>query len=166
MLVVVVVIGWISGYWLLCYFDVWYYMVGYVVGVVVVLWLVWSWMGSCYVCFVQFVCGLCVVLVYVCVLCVGCELCYVGYNLLGGWMVLLLWGVVVVLLFSGWFYIIDWLWGYEWLLDLYVVLVWGFVVFVFGYVGGVVVMSWWYCENFVVVMFGGFKCVLQYDDIG
>jgi cytochrome b len=157
--------AWISGHRPPHDFDAWHHIAGYVAATVVVLRLIWGFIGSRHARLAQFVRGPRAVLAYARALRANREPRHLGHNPLGGWMVLALWATTAALSLSGWLYTTDWLWGYEWLSDLHAWLAWGILTLVIGHLGGVVVTSWRHRENLVAAMFSGDKRAPVGDDI-
>ncbi|MBI3350744.1 MAG: cytochrome b/b6 domain-containing protein [Burkholderiales bacterium] len=155
----------ISGHWPPSHFDAVHHTAGYVAGAAVALRLAWGFAGGRYARLAQFVRSPRAVLAYARAMRAGHEPRYIGHNPLGGWMVLLLWGVAFAVSATGWLYTTDWLWGYEWLSDLHAALAWLIATLVIGHLGGVVMASWRHRENLVGAMFSGRKRVPEAGDI-
>lgn len=156
------------GYWLMVggFIVVWligdseifclvYVIVGVIVFGVVIFCLFWGFIGSCYVCFVDFVCGLIVVKDYLVSLFKLELVYYVGYNLVGGWVIVLLFGFGILIGLVGWVIYND-IGGY-FVEELYEGLVMVMLMVVFVYVVGVFFGSLLYGENLVCVMLIGYK---------
>lgn len=149
----------VVGVWLIVEVDGWcvvYISFGFMLVGVMVLCFIWGLVGSGLVCFMNFLCGLVVVVVYLCELLVGCVGLYVGYNFVGGWVVLVLLGIGLLVVGSGW---LVWIGGEVWE-EVYEVLVNGLLLLVGVYIVVVFVISWFSCDWFVLVMLIGCKVVL------
>lgn len=165
LLVAAVVTAWTSGHWSTRFFDEIHHNAGYVVLGVVVLRLLWGFVGSRHARFTDFLRGPRVTWAYARDLRAGRERRYLGHNPLGAWMVLALLSVAAALVVTGMLYISDWLWGYEWLEQLHAALAWLLLALVAGHLAGVVFTSWRHRENLVVAMFSGRKRAAEGDDI-
>lgn len=130
---------------------------GYIALAVVAIRVIWGFCGSHYARFSQFVCGKREVLHYAGQLQAGNEPRYIGHNPLGGWMVLLLLGLVASLGLTGCLYTTDYFWGMAWLDWLHQALAWALLVFVALHLTGVIFTSLRHGENLVLAMFSGRK---------
>ncbi|MFI5445415.1 cytochrome b/b6 domain-containing protein [Polaromonas sp. UC242_47] len=130
---------------------------GYIALAVVAIRVIWGFCGSHYARFSQFVCGKGEVLHYADQLRTGKEPRYIGHNPLGGWMVLLLLGLVASLGLTGWLYTTDYFWGMAWLDTLHHALAWALLVLIALHLAGVAFTSLRHRENLVAAMFSGRK---------
>lgn len=138
---------------------------GYVALAVVVLRLVWGFVGSRPARFVHFVRSPNAVRHYALQLKSRSEPRYVGHNPLGGWMVLLLLAVVGALGITGWLYTTDYFWGTAWLDQLHGALAWTLLVLIAGHLGGVLLTSYRHGENLVSAMINGRKPAAAPGDV-
>ena len=130
---------------------------GYIALAVVAIRVVWGFCGGRHARFSQFVRGRREVLHYAGQLRAGNEPRYIGHNPLGGWMVLLLLGMVASLGLTGWLYTTDYFWGMAWLDQLHNALAWALLVLVALHLAGVAFTSLRHRENLAAAMFSGHK---------
>ncbi|MDW5441953.1 cytochrome b/b6 domain-containing protein [Polaromonas sp. SM01] len=130
---------------------------GYIALAIVAIRVIWGFSGSRYARFSQFVRGKREVLHYAGRLRTGNEPRCIGHNPLGGWMVLLLLGLVASLGLTGWLYTTDYFWGMAWLDMLHHALAWALLVLVALHLAGVVFTSLRHGENLIAAMFSGRK---------
>lgn len=154
-LVAAVVMAWISTLGL--GFAKIHEPVGYVAVGLVAARVAWGFVGSRYARFSQFVRDHRQLRRYAAQLQSRQESRYLGHNPLGGWMVLVLLGVVAGLGLTGWLYTTDYFWGMAWLDVLHQLLAWLLLVLVVLHVAGVVFTSLRHRENLVAAMFSGRK---------
>ena len=160
-----VLIAWASGHWTVRWFDEIHHTAGYVAGGVVLIRLLWGFVGGRYARFAQFVRSPRATLVYSRQLLDAREPRYIGHNPLGGWMVLALLATAAGLSLTGILYTTDWLWGYAWLSDLHGALAWLITALVIGHWAGVALSSWRHRENLVAAMLTGRKRPAEQADI-
>lgn len=132
-------------------------LVGYVVLTMVVLRIVWGFLGPRHARFADFVRGPREVLTYVRDLLRGREPPSVGHNPLGGMMVVALLTTLLVICVSGWMMTLDAFWGEDWVEELHesaVNVLFGLVAL---HVAGVVFTSLRERVNLVKAMFTGTK---------
>lgn len=132
-----VVAVWVTGHW----FHPLHHALGYVAAGVVLLRLVWGFVGPRRARFGDFVRGPGVTWRYGRLLLQGREPDHLGHNPLGGWMILALMGTVALTSFTGYLYTTDTFWGYAWLEALHAALAWLLATLVAGHLCGVIVMS-------------------------
>ncbi len=130
---------------------------GYIALAVVAIRVIWGFCGSHYARFSQFVRGGADVLHYACELRATRERRYIGHNPLGGWMVLLLLGVIASLGLTGWLYTTDAFWGMAWLDRLHQALAWVLLGLAALHLVGVAFTSLRHRENLVAAMVSGRK---------
>jgi cytochrome b len=87
----------------------------------------------------------------------GREARYIGHNPLGGWMVLALLGLVVLVGLTGWLYTTDRFWGVPWVEELHETLSDVLFAFVGLHILGVVFTSVRHRENLPGAMLHGRK---------
>lgn len=168
LLAAAVITAWTSGHFPALtgpWFDEVHHIAGYVAGTVVLVRVLWGFVGAGHARFAQFVRSPRAVLAYARQLRSAREPRYLGHNPLGAWMVLALLAAVFAASLTGLLYISDWLWGYEWLFDLHLALAWLLMVLVLGHWIGVVFTSWRHRENLVAAMFSGRKRAAGRGDI-
>ena len=130
---------------------------GYAALAVVVLRIGWGFAGSRYARFAQFVRAPTSTLAYAGRVLARKEERYVGHNPLGGWMIVALLAMLILVSASGWLATTDRYWGVEWVQELHEALADGLVALAFLHVGGVVYSSVRHRENLVAAMVTGRK---------
>ena len=130
---------------------------GYAALAVVLSRIVWGLAGSRYARFAQFVRAPTSTLAYAGRVLARREERYVGHNPLGGWMIVALLGMLILVSASGWLATTDRYWGVEWVQELHEALADALVVLAFLHVGGVVYSSVRHRENLVGAMLTGRK---------
>lgn len=135
----------------------WHERIGYGVAVVVVVRIVWGFVGSRRARFADFVRGPSLTLPYARAVLAGRAPRYVGHNPLGGWMVVALLSTAALLCLSGWLFTTDWLWGYAWLANTHAALAWLLIALAALHVAGVILTSRHQRENLVRSMVDGRK---------
>ena len=130
---------------------------GYAALVVVLLRIVWGFSGPRYARFAQFVRGPSPTLAYAERVLAREEARYLGHNPLGGWMIVALLGMLILVSASGWLVTTDRYWGVEWVEDLHEALADALVALALLHVGGVVYASLRHRENLVGAMVSGRK---------
>nr|WP_277623990.1 cytochrome b/b6 domain-containing protein [Undibacterium sp. TS12] len=93
------------------------------------------------------------------------EARYIGHNLLGGWMVVVLLSCVALTSLTGYLFTTDLLWGHDWLADLHIALSWSMVGLVALHLLGVIMTSYRHRENLVRAMIAGIKTAPAGDDV-
>ena len=130
---------------------------GYAALIIVVLRILWGFAGTRYARFAQFVRGPTPTLAYAARVLARREERYLGHNPLGGWMIVALLGMLVLVGGSGWLATTDRYWGVEWVEELHEALANGLAALAFLHVGGVVYSSLRHRENLVAAMLTGRK---------
>ena len=130
---------------------------GYAALVVVLLRIVWGFSGPRYARFAQFVRAPSPTLAYAERVLAREEERYLGHNPLGGWMIVALLGMLILVSVSGWLVTTDRYWGVEWVEDLHEALADALVALALLHVGGVVYASLRHRENLVGAMLTGRK---------
>jgi cytochrome b len=87
---------------------------GYAVLAIVLFRLLWGFVGSHYALFSQFVVSPTQLIIYIKSLLAGQSRPHMGHNPLGGWMILALLTMVLLVCASGIMYTTDRFWGVEW----------------------------------------------------
>jgi len=82
---------------------------------------------------------------------------YLGHNPLGGWMIVLLLGMVTAIGVTGWLYTTDAFWGDETVERWHRGLAWGLLGLIALHLAGVAFTSWRHRENLVAAMLTGEK---------
>ncbi len=131
--------------------------VGQVLLGLIVLRVVWGFVGSKHARFTDFVRGPFTVLGYLKDMMLGHPKRYLGHNPAGGLMVLALLLGVAVTSGTGWLMITDALWGEEWIEDLHEAAAWLTMALIAGHVAGVILASLQHRENLVRAMVTGRK---------
>ena len=137
----------------------WHEWLGYATLVVVAARTAWGFLGSGHARFADFVRSFPATAGYARDLVQGREARYLGHNPLGGWMVVALLSMVVLVGFTGWLYTTDRFWGVPWVEELHETLSDILFVFVALHILGVVFTSVRHRENLVAAMLHGRKPV-------
>jgi cytochrome b len=140
-------------------------LAGYVAAGLVVLRIVWGFMGPQHARFADFVKSPAGVLAYVCDLIRLRPRRYLGHNPAGGAMIVLLLALVLVTAFSGWLSETDRFFGVGWVEAIHAGganLLIGLIVL---HVGGVILSSLMHGENLIRAMFTGRKPAETLDEI-
>ena len=133
----------------------WHEPAGYAAAAVVLVRVVWGFVGSRHARFCQFVRPPGEVLEHLRQLLARCDRPAVGHNPAGGWMVVALLAATGATALSGWLYTTDRYWGVDWLARLHAQLAWLLLALVVLHLGGVTVMSLRHRRNLVRAMFTG-----------
>lgn len=135
----------------------WHEWLGYATLAVVAARTAWGFLGSGHARFADFVRSLPATAGYAREILRGSETRYLGHNPLGGWMVVALLSMVVLVGFTGWLYTTDRFWGVAWVEALHSTLSDILFVFVALHILGVVFTSAKHRENLVAAMLHGRK---------
>jgi cytochrome b len=135
----------------------WHEWLGYAALAIVAIRFVWGFVGSRYARFSDFVTSGSATAAYARDVLAHREARYLGHNPLGGWMVLSLLVLVVLVGFTGWLYTTDRYWGIEWVEDTHETLSNILFLFVGFHIVGVVFTSLRHRENLVGAMLHGRK---------
>lgn len=130
---------------------------GYLALGIVMLRLLWGFVGSRYARFAQFVRGPRATRAYLLDLLHRREARYIGHNPLGACMVLALLGCVLGLALTGWLYTSEALWGDAGVEAMHVALAWTLLGLVCLHVSGALYTGWRHRESLVWAMFSGRK---------
>ena len=148
----------IAAAWLTA--DVWdraHEWIGYAVGALIAIRLVWGFVGPEHARFSQFVKGPRETLAYVGRILRGRAERYLGHNPAGAAMIVALLIVISGTVITGWMMTLDAFWGVEWVEDLHEVLANVILVLVAFHVAGVIHASITHRENLVRAMITGWK---------
>ncbi len=135
----------------------WHEWLGYATLAIVAARTTWGFIGSRHARFADFVAPASVTAAYARSVFSGREARFVGHNPLGGWMVLLLLTMVVLVGATGWLYTTDRFWGVEWVEELHETLSNVLFLFVALHILGVVFTSVRHRENLPAAMLHGRK---------
>ncbi len=135
----------------------WHEWLGYAALGIVALRTAWGFLGSRYARFSDFVKSGSETAAYARDVLAHREARYLGHNPLGGWRVLTLLVLVVLVGFTGWLYTTDKYWGVEWVEDTHETLSNILFLFVALHVAGVIFTSARHRENLVGAMLHGRK---------
>ena len=124
---------------------------------IVLLRIGWGIVGPRYARFAQFVRGASYTAAYLHRVLGRKEERYLGHNPLGGWMILALLSMLIVVSASGWLATTDRYWGVEWVQELHEALADVLVAFALVHVAGVAYSSLRHRENLVGAMISGHK---------
>lgn len=130
---------------------------GYLALGIVVLRVLWGFVGSRHARFAQFVRGPLATWAYVVDVLRRREARYLGHNPLGACMVLALLGCVLGLAFTGWLYTSEAFWGDASVEAVHVALAWALLGLVCLHVSGALYTGWRHRESLVRAMFSGRK---------
>ena len=149
--------GFFAAYFTRNLAGAWHEVTGYGVLAIVLLRLIWGFVGSSHARFSQFLKSPAAVFAYARLVARGGQTRYLGHNPLGGWMIVAMLGAILITCLSGWLYTTDRFWGLEWveeLHDAFTRLTLGLVAL---HVLGVVFTSLHERENLIAAMFTGKK---------
>ena len=135
----------------------WHEWLGYTTLAILVMRMIWGFIGSRYARFADFVAAAFVTAAYARTVFSGREARFVGHNPLGGWMVLALLLLVALVGFTGWLYTTDRFWGVGWVEELHETLSNTLFLFVALHILGVVFTSIRHRENLPASMLHGRK---------
>ena len=135
----------------------WHEWIGYATLAIVAMRTLWGFIGSRYARFSDFVRSPAITSAYARDVFSKREARFIGHNPLGGWMVLVLLTMVVLVGFTGWLYTTDRFWGIEWVEELHETLSNVLFGFVFLHILGVVYTSIHHRENLPAAMLHGRK---------
>jgi cytochrome b len=135
----------------------WHEWLGYATLAIVAVRTVWGFAGSGYARFADFVRPAAVTVAYARDVFAGREARFIGHNPLGGWMVVALLSMVVLVGLTGWLYTTDRYWGVEWVEELHETLSNLLFLFVALHILGVVFTSVRHRENLPAAMLHGRK---------
>ena len=135
----------------------WHEWLGYGTLAIVATRVVWGFVGFHHARFANFVRPASVTFAYARDVCGGREARFIGHNPLGGWMVVALLTMVVLVGFTGWLYTTDRFWGIAWVEELHETLSDVLFAFVALHILGVLFTSRKHRENLVAAMLHGRK---------
>ncbi len=135
----------------------WHEWLGYAVLAIVVVRLMWGFVGSSYARFAQFVRSPATTLGYSKQLFEHSEPRHLGHNPLGGWMIVALLLTITGVCATGWLFTTDQYWGVKWVEELHEGLTNVLLTLVALHIGGVIFSSLRHGENLVLAMFTGRK---------
>ena len=139
--------------------------IGYTVGGLIVLRLIWGITGTRYARFVQFVKGPSATIAYLKSMMSGRERRYLGHNPAGAAMVMALLLSIMALTLSGWMMTLDMFWRSEWVEELHEVLANSVLFLVVAHVAGVFLAGRRHKENLVRAMITGYKRGASENDV-
>jgi cytochrome b len=155
------VIAWLTRH----SFEDIHHWAGYAAGALVIVRLLWGFLGTPYARFSQFVRDPLTIVRYLGAMLSGREARYLGHNPAGGAMVLLLMAAMAGAALSGWMMTTDTFFGVEWVGLVHDLLGNGLLLLVLLHLGGVAVASLRHRENLVGAMISGRKRVPQPGDV-
>lgn len=163
LLVAAIVVAWASTEgWLR---SAWHEPAGYVAASLLLIRIVWGYVGGHHARFTQFVRAPAIVWAYTRRVVSATEPRYIGHNPLGGWMVIALLTCGTATAFSGWLFTTDRFWGSEALSEIHATLAWSMLGLIALHVAGVLYTSLRHRENLVLAMLSGRKAGPGRDDI-
>lgn len=131
--------------------------VGYAAGGLIMLRIVWGFIGTPYARFSHFVRSPSDVFQYLKAVASGSEARHIGHNPAGGAMIVALILGMGATVFTGWLLTTDMFWGVSWMQHLHNWSAHGLVLLVGLHIGGVVLASYRHRENLVAAMIVGTK---------
>jgi cytochrome b len=153
LLVVSVTIAWLSrSGW-----GEWHERIGYAALAIGAFRVLWGSIGPEHARFADFVRGPRLTLTYAVQVAHGNEPRYVGHNPLGGWMIVGLLGMVILVGLTGWLYTTDRYWGVEWVENLHHALAKVLLALIPMHVVGALYASHRHRENLIAAMVHGRK---------
>lgn len=135
----------------------WHEWAGYAATAIVLVRIVWGFVGSHYARFKQFVLGPRATIDYALHVARHTEPRHLGHNPLGAWMIVALIITIVLLGVTGWMYTTDRFWGVAWVGETHEFLADALLVMISLHVAGVVFSSVRHRENLVAAMINGRK---------
>jgi len=153
LLVVCIAVSWASGEG----GKIWHEVFGYAACAVIIVRIIWGFVGPRYARFAQFIRSPSDTLAYGLRVLAGNEPRYLGHNPLGGWMIVLLLTCIALTGFSGWLYTTDRFWGVEWVGELHEALATSLLCLIAVHIAGVVLASKRHSENLAAAMLHGRK---------
>jgi cytochrome b len=148
-------VGGIVGAWFV--HGKWHEWLGYIVLSVVMLRILWGFIGSRYARFAQFVRSPAHTTTYAQQILNHREPRHLGHNPLGGWMIVTLLFTISGICITGWLYTTEKFWGVGWVENLHQGLTYFLMALVVMHVSGVVFSSLRHGENLVAAMVHGRK---------
>ena len=139
----------------------WHEVLGYAVLAVVMVRVIWGFVGFRHARFADFVVGPAGTLRYAGQTLRRQEPRYLGHNPLGAWMIIALIATLLVISVSGWLYTTDRFWGVAWVEMVHGTATDVLFVLVVLHVAGVFYASWRHHENLVGAMLHGRKRELE-----
>ncbi|RCW81012.1 cytochrome b/b6 domain-containing protein [Paracoccus lutimaris] len=130
---------------------------GYAIGALIAMRLVWGFIGPRHARFADFVRGPGAVLSYLRDLLAGRERRYLGHNPAGGAMIVALLAMVAGTVVTGWLQTTDAFWGSSAMEQIHEAFAVMILVLAGLHVGGVILESWRHHENLVAAMLTGRK---------
>ena len=146
-------------------FDDLHQWAGYCAGALVLMRLVWGFLGTPYARFSQFVRHPSLVRGYLLDIATGREARYIGHNPAGGAMVLALMAAMAATAFSGWMMTTDTYFGVDWVETPHSLSAHGLLLLVLTHLAGVALASFRHRENLVRAMLTGEKRQAEAGDI-
>jgi cytochrome b len=138
---------------------------GYAAGGLVIMRVVWGFVGTPYARFSQFVHPPGTVLAYLRAILKGSEPRCVGHNPAGGAMIVALMLAMLSTAFTGWLLTTDTFWGVVWMQHVHHYLAHGLLLLVGFHLAGVLLASYRHRENLVAAMISGRKRASDAGDI-
>ncbi|MDR3472012.1 MAG: cytochrome b/b6 domain-containing protein [Devosia sp.] len=138
---------------------------GYAAGALIVLRLIWGFLGTPYARFTQFVRHPTTIIRYLSDILTGREARYLGHNPAGGAMVLVLMAAMAGAALSGWMMTTDTFYGVSWVEHIHDLLGNGLLLLVLAHLAGVALASIRHRENLVRAMISGRKRLPESGDV-
>jgi cytochrome b len=130
---------------------------GYAALAIVVVRVIWGFVGSRYARFADFMRSPRATIDYLKEVVAHREPRHIGHNPLGGWMIVVLLAIVVAICVTGWLYTTDAFWGVAWVGELHEALTDVLIMLVVLHILGVIFTSIRQRENLVKAMLTGTK---------
>lgn len=131
--------------------------VGYAIALLLLIRVVWGFIGTRHARFADFVRGPTAVRAYLADLWLKREKRHLGHNPAGGAMMLALMVLLATLCLSGWMMTLDAFWGVEWVEEVHELLSNALYLFVPLHVAGAVMTGYRHRENLILAMITGRK---------
>jgi len=130
---------------------------GYVAAALVVIRLIWGWVGSETARFATWWPRLSILRRYTASLRAGKPMKSAGHNPIGALGMLAMWGLILALAATGWLSRLDAFWGEDWPTDVHATLAYTLAALVVVHVSAAVVMSVLHKDNLILAMLTGKK---------
>ena len=143
----------------------WHEWVGYLVMAVLVLRLIWGFVGPGPARFARFVRGPGITLRYAKAAATGRAPRYVGHNPLGAWMIVAILTLLAIISASGWLSTTDAYWGIAWVMNVHLYATWILLSLLPLHIAGAVHASLLHRENLLASMLHGRKRAASGDDV-
>lgn len=135
----------------------WHEWLGYAVAALLLLRLIWGFVGSRHARFADFIASPAASIRYARQWLVGTAPRFLGHNPLGAWMIIAIWATLAVVLVTGYLFTTDRWFGIEWVIRTHEVATWVLLGLIPIHVLGVLFASYRDRENLPMAMIHGHK---------